>query len=91
MQDQAREIRSQTKERLRNLLKAAVSGVVVATVTLTTPVAQAPASPSLPKTALEQRVKELQKNIHIAKGAKVAEEMLAWGNHWHNWHNWHNW
>jgi hypothetical protein len=87
MQD---EVRSQTKQRLRDLLKAAVGGVVVATATLATP-----AVASTPAGSLAERVSELQKQsiLTSAQGA-IAQGAFGfhnWGNHWHNWGNWHNW
>jgi hypothetical protein len=91
MQD---EVRSQTKQRLYDLLKTAVGGMVVATATLFTP----PAEAATPQTALAERVNELRKqNIVNSIPNNVAPSAFAfhnWGNHWHNWgdwHNWHNW
>jgi hypothetical protein len=88
MQD---EVRSQAKQRLYDLLKAAVGGMVVATATLLTPSAEA----STPKTALVDRINELRKQNLVSNiPAPIAPSLLDfhnWGNHWHNWDNWHNW
>jgi rSAM-associated Gly-rich repeat protein len=87
--------RSQLKDRLCAMVKAAVSGLVVAAATLNTPAAEAP-KPTATETSLEKRVEEVRKqNVLTTDNAADTDDAVAafhnWGNHWHNWGNWNNW
>jgi len=93
------DVKSRAKQRLHDLLKTAVSGIVVAAASVTTPAVEAPAAPVPQATTFEERVEQLRKQIAVnGDQADATDETLVafhnWGNHWHNWgdwHNWHNW
>lgn len=95
--------RTTLKEKLLSLLQVGATGVVLVSTTVDIPsTSSGSAADAESRHSIEQRVKDLRRQILAEPGVEDAsagaENLLAWynwhnwNNGWHNgWHNWHNW
>jgi hypothetical protein len=100
-------IRSKLKERLRTIVTAGASTVVLATTILSAIPADANVDNS-PADTLQQRVEKVRPtaqdaNANLQQSGDSKIQLAWWRNwrnggwrgwgwpNWHNWHNWRNW